>query len=88
MQAMIFQGGEAVAASNTIEMSEWTPESVTAAFVDYHGEDWAEETTDMYETADGMPMLMTDTIDIVNDRFAQCTTDGYDGGMTYLVRID
>ena len=83
MDAMIFEGGETLTEDvQTINVIEWNQTMIEIAFIHNLGEDWANEEI---ETDDGMIKLI-DTVDIVNDRIAQCTTD-YDGGMTYLVRM-
>ncbi len=81
----MFEGGEFVDNQNSGDIDAWTPEGIQQAFIDYFSEGWAEEVTDMYTGGD---MKMKDTINIVNDSMAQATTDAYDGGMTYMVRID
>lgn len=85
MKAYIFEGGEGVNDEDHLtELTDWDPETIKQAFITYHGEDWAEEETDLYV---GGVRKMVDTIEIINSRFAQATTDSEDGGMTYLVRL-
>ena len=84
IKILMFQGGEGVGEDNVTWLTDWTPEAVEAAFVEYHGEDWADEITDMFV---GGNVALRETIDVMNDHFAQAVTDGVDGGMTYLVRI-
>ena len=85
MKGYMFEGGEFIDDSNQHDVSEWTLEGVTDAFIRYLGEDWADEITDMYRGGD---RAMRDTVEIVNDRIAQATTCPVDGGMTYLILVE
>jgi hypothetical protein len=80
----IFEGGENVGDDNIDFMDEWSEDSIKSEFISYFGDEWAEEETDMFEGGD---VKMLDTVHVINDRMAQCVTDGCDGGMTYLVRL-
>lgn len=95
ISVLVFEGGASVSEDDEVSISEWSREELIRVInefmgpvVDAAGNEiaWEDDVTiECFDPAENGKRL-GDTLEIVNDNFAQAVKCAVDGGMMYIVR--
>lgn len=84
IKVLVFVGGELVSEQeNEASMAEWSRDELLRVIGEFLGDDWADD-----NVGGAVPEGQScgETLEIINNNFAQAVECSVDGGMVYVVR--